>query len=79
MLALLPEFDILASSLTTDAMTLHPPSSMFGVLELEVCWDSDLKIQVGLRLIFLNPMVSNLIFPIDLCHKLADVGSSIYH
>ena len=33
----------------TDAMTLHPPSSMFGVLELEVCWDSDLKIQAGLE------------------------------
>lgn len=38
-------------------MTLHPPSSMFGVLELEVCWESDLKISVDQEVIPVHPSV----------------------
>eukprot|EP00434_Breviolum_minutum_P014128 symbB.v1.2.012456.t2/scaffold858.1/size157433/4 len=39
------------------AMTLYPPSSMFGVLELEVCWDSDLKISIEDEVIPVHPSV----------------------
>ena len=28
-------------------MTLYPPAGVCGVLQLEVCWESDLKIKVG--------------------------------
>ncbi|CAK9084544.1 unnamed protein product [Durusdinium trenchii] len=38
-------------------MTLYPPSSMFGVLELEVCWESDLKIKVGEEVVPIHPSV----------------------